>query len=150
MRPPSILPDSLPPVSVTAGFLRRITSPPVIMLLALIIAGCAARAPRIEDANIRRKLDLRLQMALEGSGVGESLGEYIRVIIRLKETGTDEDRQALSQFGAVGAMLGPVVTLTLKPEYVVQVAALPRVKAIEFDANNVPMPTPPPPPPQRH
>jgi len=120
------------------------------MLLALIIAGCAARAPSIDDANIRKKLDLRLQMALEGRGVGEPLGEYIRVIVRLKETGTDEDRQALSQFGVVGAIIGPVVTLTLKPEHIVQVAALSRVKAIEFDASNVPMPTPPPPPPQRH
>lgn len=78
--------------------------------------------------------------------MGEELGEYIRVIVRLTGTGTEEDREELGQYGAVGAIIGPVVTLTLKPERVVEVAALPCVKLIEFDARNVPMPTPPPPP----
>ncbi|MCK4772463.1 MAG: hypothetical protein KAT18_06035 [Candidatus Latescibacteria bacterium] len=114
--------------------------------VVLTAAGCASSAPSIDDSSIRRKLDLRLQMALGGQGLGEELGEYIRVIVRLTGTGTEEDREELGQYGAVGAIIGPVVTLTLKPERVVEVAALPRVKLIEFDARNVPMPTPPPPP----
>jgi hypothetical protein len=77
--------------------------------------------------------------------VGEPLGEYIRVLVRLSDSGTDEDREALNLIGTVGSMVGPVVTLTLKPEQVVQVAALDRVKSIEYDARNVPTPIPPQP-----
>lgn len=146
MRPTSLSRFLRLPPSAPADLHRYTATLLAFAFVVLTTAGCASSAPSLDDSSIRRKLDLRLQMALGGQGLGEELGEYIRIIVRLTGTGTEEDRETLGQYGAVGAIIGPVVTLTLKPERVVEVAALPRVKLIEFDARNVPMPTPPPPP----
>ena len=127
--------------------LNRLSINPVrFVLMAVIVlmaTGCASSAPGIEDKGIKRKFDLRLQMALGGHLTGEPLGEYVRVNIRMRNSVTDEDRQELDMFGTIGAVIGPVVTLTIRPERLVQVAAISRVVFIEFDAGNVPMPIPP-------
>jgi hypothetical protein len=127
--------------------LNRLSGNPVrFVLMAVIVfmaTGCASSAPGIEDKGIKRKFDLRLQMALGGHLTGEPLGEYVRVIIRMRSSVNDEDRQELDSFGTIGSVIGPVVTLTIRPERLVQVAALSRVTFIEFDAGNVPMPIPP-------
>lgn len=136
--------DSKPPSLTSGVFPRGFIVIVIPVLLGLTLHGCASSAPSIDNQAIRRKLDLRLQMALGSRGVSEQLGNYMRVIVRLEAAATDEDRQMLSQLGSVGSVIGPVVTLTLKPERVVEVAALPQVKLVEFDARNVPMPTPPP------
>ncbi len=117
-----------------------------LSLLAFIVSlaiGCAAGTPSIEDEIIKRKFDLRLRMALGGYGTGEPLGDHVRVNIHMRRSVTDEDRQELGRFGTIGSVIGPIVTLTLRPERLVQVAALSRVRFIEFDAGNVPMPIPP-------
>lgn len=141
----SLLRNSKPPSSLFGRVSPGLVGILIPVLLGLIVIGCASSAPSIDDRAIRRKLDLRLQMALGGHGVGEPLGEYMRVIVRLNGAGTDEDREMLGQFGSVGSIVGPIVTLTLKPGRVVEVAALSRVRLVEFDAGNVPMPSPPPP-----
>jgi len=127
--------------------LKRLSEKPVrfvlVAVMVLMAAGCAASVPNIEDNGIKRKFDLRLQMALGGHLTGEPLGEYVRVIIRMRSSVTDEDRQELDMFGTIGSAIGPVVTFIVRPERLVQVAALSRVFFIEFDAGNVPMPIPP-------
>ena len=115
----------------------------LILIFVFMALGCAASAPDIENKTIQRKFDLRLRMALGGHGTGEPLGDYVRVNIRMRSSVTDEDRQELGRFGTIGSVTGPVVTMTLRPERLVQVAALSRVRFIEFDAGNVPMPIPP-------
>ena len=127
--------------------LKRLYGNPVrfvlMAVLVLMATGCASSVPRIDDKGIKRKFDLRLQMALGGHLTGEPLGEYVRVTIRMRSSINDEDRQELDTFGTIGAVIGPVVTLTIRPERLVHVAALTRVVFIEFDAGNVPMPIPP-------
>lgn len=127
--------------------LKRLYGNPVrFVLMAVIVlmaTACASSAPTIEDRGIKRKFDLRLQMALGGHLTGEPLGEYVRVTIRMRSSINDEDRQELDMFGTIGAVIGPFVTLTIRPERLVHVAALSRVVFIEFDAGNVPMPIPP-------
>ena len=127
--------------------LKRLSGNPVrfvlVAVIVLMAAGCASSAPSIEDDGIKRKFDLRLQMALGGHLTGEPLGEFVRVNIRMRSSLNDEDREELDRFGTIGAVIGPVVTLTIRPERLVHVAALSRVAFIEFDAGNVPMPIPP-------
>lgn len=127
--------------------LKRLYGNPVrFVLMAVIVlmaTGCASSVPSIEDRGILRKFDLRLQMALGGHLTGEPLGEYVRVTIRMRSSINDEDRQELDTFGTIGAVIGPFVTLTIRPERLVHVAALSQVTFIEFDAGNVPMPIPP-------
>ena len=127
--------------------LKRLSGNPVrfvlVAVIVLMAAGCASSAPSIEDDGIKRKFDLRLQMALGGHLTGEPLGEFVRVNIRMRSSLNDEDREELDRFGIIGSVIGPVVTLTIRPERLVQVAALSRVAFIEFDAGNVPMPIPP-------
>ncbi len=127
--------------------LKRLFGNPVrFVLMAVIVlmaTACASSAPSIDDNKIKRKFDLRLLMALGGHLTGEPLGEYVRVNIRMRSSINDEDRQELGTFGTIGAVIGPVVTLTIRPERLVHVAALSRVAFIEFDAGNVPMPIPP-------
>ena len=115
----------------------------LMAVIVLMATGCASSTPGINDEGIKRKFDLRLQMALGGHLTGEPLGEYVRVIIRMKSSVNDEDRQELDSFGIIGSVIGPIVTLTIRPERLVHVAALSRVTFIEFDAGNVPMPIPP-------
>lgn len=122
---------------------RRILGPAA--LAALLLSGCASGAPSLDDPGIAKKLDLRLRTALQGSGWSESLGAYIRVAVRMKRKETEEDRQALEAIGHVGAWLGKIVTLTLSPQKVVELATLPQVEYIELETPNVPMPVPPPP-----
>ncbi len=109
-------------------------------------AGCAASKPSLDQPRLRNKLELRLQSALGVMGVGEALGDYIRVSVRMKSEGTDEDLAMLNQFGVAGAFLGSITTLTIEPSKIVEVAALDRVVFIELESKNVPKPTPPPSP----
>ncbi|MFO7767344.1 MAG: hypothetical protein R6W82_00045 [bacterium] len=118
---------------------------PAVLLSALLLAGCAAPRPSLDDPQVRSKLDGRLRMALSGQGPGEPLGEYIRVSVRLDHDGTDEDRERLSRWAVVGSMIGPVATLTLRPERVVDVAVLPDVVHVELEHRDAPTPSEPPP-----
>ena len=120
---------------------------PALAILLIAAAGCAAKLPSIDRPQIRNKLDLRLQSALGGRNVGEVLGEYIQVSVRMKTEGTPEDVSQLSTLGVPGEFRGRIVTLILEPSKVVDVAALDRVEFIELAARNVPRPTIPPPPP---
>lgn len=120
---------------------------PVLALLLLAGAGCAAKIPSIDQARIRDKLDLRLQSALGGRNMGEVLGEYIQVSVRMKKLPTDEDMSQLATWGVPGESRGPIVTLILEPSKVVEVAALDQVDYIELAARNAPAPTIPPQPP---
>lgn len=132
-----------------SGIFRRLqclTAGLMLVTFCSMEAGCAASAPSLDQPRIRNKLDLRLQSAFGVMGVGEALGDYIRVSVRMKSEGTDEDLAMLNQFGVAGAFLGPVTTLTIEPSKLVEVAALDRVVFIELESTNVPKPTPPPPP----
>ena len=120
----------------------------VLAALLIMTAGCAAGMPSINQPKIRNKLDLRLQSALGGKNVGEVLGEYIQVSVRLKSPGTQEDLDQLSALGVPGRFLGPIVTMNIMPSRVVEVAALPRVTFIELAVRNVPNPQIPPSPPE--
>ena len=130
--------------SLHTGFSLQLKGISIAAVLMFMTFGCASSAPGLDDPDIRNKLDIRLQMALEDQGAGEPLGEYMRILVHLVDSGTIKDRETLSMIGSVGSMIGPIVTLILKPELVVEVAALERVKSIEFDALNVPMTIPPP------
>lgn len=110
---------------------------------ALVATGCAAGPPSIQDPSISRKLDLRLRMALQGKGWSEELGSYVRVIVRMSGKETPEDRQALEGVGVIGSYLGNIVTLTLAPDRIPDLARLPAVEYVELDTPNVPMPIPP-------
>lgn len=118
----------------------------LVVSFTLTIAGCAVKKPLLEQPKIKNKLDLRLQSALGGKGMGEEIGDYIRVIVRLKTDGTREDLTILNRYGVATPFLGAVTTMTLEPSKVVQVAALKQVVFIELDSINVPKPVPPPPP----
>jgi len=120
----------------------------VVAVLLIMVAGCAASAPSIDQAQIRNKLDIRLQGALGGMNIGEVLGEFIQVSVRMKSEGTLEDVSQLALYGVPGQFLGRITTLILKPSKVVEVAALDRVVFLELAARNVPRPStlPPPPP----
>lgn len=145
MRPASIK-RAQTGVSGISTRMQCLTAGLILVSLCLIETGCAAKIPSLDQPRIRNKLELRLQSALGVTGVGEALGDYIRVSVRMKSVGTDEDLAMLNQIGVAGAFLGPVTTLTVEPSKVVEVAALDRVVFIELEAKNVPKPTPPPPP----
>ena len=118
----------------------------VLAALLIMTGGCAAGMPSIDQPRIRNKLDLRLQSALGGKNVGEVLGEYIQVSVRMKSEGTQEDLDQLTALGVPGQFLGPIITMILEPSKVVDVAALDRVTFIELAVRNVPNPQIPPPP----
>ncbi|GEM_PF-2711593 len=109
--------------------------------------GCAAAAPNLNQPRIRNKLDLRLQNALGGSTVGETLGEYIRVLVKLESDGTDDDLAQLKTIGATSPFTGAITTMTLEPARVIDLAVLDRVVSIELESPNAPKPNLPPPPP---
>jgi len=115
--------------------------------LLLLVAACAAGPPGLKQQRIRNKLDLRLQTALGGSSVGETLGEYIRVLVRLESEGTAEDLTLLNTLGATSPFNGAITTMTLEPARVIDLAALERVAFIELQSPNAPKPDLPPPPP---
>ena len=117
----------------------------VLAALLISIAGCAAKMPSIEQPRIRNKLDLRLQSALGGRNVGEVLGEYIQVSVRMKSAGTREDLEQLTALGVPGAFRGPIITMNIIPAQIVNLAALDRVTFIELAVRNVPNPRVPPP-----
>ncbi|MFC1499475.1 hypothetical protein ACFL6T_00475 [Candidatus Zixiibacteriota bacterium] len=119
----------------------------IIAVVLIMVAGCAASAPSLDQARIRNKLDLRLQGALGGRSIGETLGEFIQVSVRMKSEGLPEDLSLLALHGVPGQFLGSVTTLILRPSKIIDVAALSRVAFIELAARNVPNPTIPPPPP---
>ncbi len=119
----------------------------VVAVLLIMVAGCAASAPSIDQARIRNKLDLRLQGALGGRNIGETLGEFIQVSVRMKSEGTPEDLSQLALYGVPGQFLGRITTLIIEPSKIIDVAALDRVVFLELAARNVPNPTIPPPPP---
>ncbi len=100
--------------------------------------------PSIDQSRIRNKLDLRLQSALGGKIVGEVLGEYIQVSIRMESAGTPEDLDQLTALGVPGEFLGPIITMNIRPSRIVDVAALDRVTFIELAVRNVPNPQIPP------
>ncbi|MFC1559423.1 hypothetical protein ACFL39_02420 [Gemmatimonadota bacterium] len=108
----------------------------VVAALLIMVAGCAASAPSIDQEKIRNKLDLRLQGALGGRHIGEALGEFIQVSV-----------SQLALHGVPGQFVGRVTTLIIEPSKVIEVAALDRVVFMEMTARNVPNPTIPPPPP---
>jgi hypothetical protein len=129
---------------------RRRFRPGLIVLgltLAILAAGCAAGAPSLNQPRIRNKLDLRLQSALGGSAVGETLGEYIRVLVRLESDGTEEDLTLLNQIGTVSPFNGAITTMTVEPSRIIDLAVLERVTFIELQSPNAPKPDLPPPPP---
>ncbi len=119
----------------------------VVAALLIMIAGCAASAPSIDQARIRNKLDLRLQGALGGRNIGETLGEFIQVSVRMQSAGTLEDISQLALYGVPGQFLGSITTLIIEPSKIINVAAIDRVVFLELAARNVPNPTIPPPPP---
>ena len=118
--------------------LRRLVT--IGCLLAVAVA--CSRGPQIDEPGIARKMDLRLRLALKGQA--EDPGEWIRVSVRLVGDPLPEDRSMLEQYGHVGALLGPIATLTLQPERVVPLALEKRVFFIELESFNVPNPEPPP------
>jgi hypothetical protein len=118
----------------------------ILAALLITIAGCAGRMPSIEQPRIRNKLDLRLQSALGGRNVGEVLGEYIQVSVRLKSAGTQEDLDQLTALGVPGQFRGPIITMNIAPSKIVDLADLDRVTFIELAARNVPNPSIPPSP----
>lgn len=115
------------------------------LLFFFALSACAGSRPSLEDPQIRSKLDGSLRMALSGKGPGEPLGEYIRVSVRFDHDATVEDRGRLGRYAVVGSVIGPVATLTLQPERVVEVAALPDVIAVELEHRDAPTPSEPPP-----
>lgn len=119
----------------------------VVAALLIMVAGCAASAPSLDQARIRNKLDLRLQGALGGRHIGETLGEFIQVSVRMESAGTSEDLSQLALYGVPGQFMGPITTLIIEPSKIIDVAALDRVVFLELAARNVPNPTIPPPPP---
>ncbi len=119
----------------------------VVAALLIMVAGCAASAPSIDQARIRNKLDLRLQGALGGRNLGETLGEFIQVSVRMESAGTPEDLSQLALYGVPGQFLGRITTLIIEPSKIIDVAALDRVVFLELSARNVPNPMIPPPPP---
>ncbi len=119
----------------------------VVAALLIMIAGCAASAPSIDQARIRNKLDLRLQGALGGRNIGETLGEFIQVSVRMQSAGTAEDLSQLALYGVPGQFLGSITTLIIEPSKIIDVAALDRVVFLELAVRNVPNPAIPPPPP---
>ncbi len=116
----------------------------VLAALLITTGGCAAKMPSIDQSRIRNKLDLRLQSALGGKIVGEVLGEYIQVSIRMESAGTQEDLDQLTALGVPGEFLGPIITMNIRPSRIVDVAALDRVTFIELAVRNVPNPQIPP------
>ncbi len=110
-------------------------------LLLLVTGACAPRAS-MDEPGIARKMDLRLRMALRGDA--ETPGDWIRVSVRLESDMLEEDRTVLGQYGTIGAMIGPILTMTLRPDQVVPLAREKRVAFIELEAFNVPTPEPPP------
>jgi hypothetical protein len=108
----------------------------------LVLASACSRGPRVEDPGIARKMDLRLRLALGGQS--EDPGAWIRVAVRLKSDPLPEDRPMLARYGHVGALLGPIATLTIRPERLIPLAREKRVSFIELESFNVPNPEPPP------
>jgi hypothetical protein len=80
---------------------------------------------------------------MQGKGWSEELGSYVRVIVRMSRQETPEDREALEVVGVIGSYLGNIVTLTLAPDRIPDLARLPEVEFVELDTPNVPMPIPP-------
>jgi hypothetical protein len=108
----------------------------------LVAASACSRGPRVNEPGIARKMDLRLRLALDGQT--EDPGDWIRVTVRLTSDPLPEDRSMLASYGHVGAVLGPIATLTIRPERVVPLAGEKRVLFIELESFNVPNPEPPP------
>ncbi|MFC1628142.1 hypothetical protein ACFL3H_03385, partial [Gemmatimonadota bacterium] len=54
------------------------------------------------------------QGALGGRNIGESLGEFIQVSVRLESDGTPEDLSLLSLYGVPGQFIGPITTLIIE------------------------------------
>ncbi len=108
----------------------------------LVLASACSRGPSVNQPGIARKMDLRLRLALGGQS--ENPGDWIRVTVRLKSDPLPEDRPMLARYGHVGAILGPIATLTIRPERVIPLAQEKRVFFIELESFNVPNPEPPP------
>jgi len=108
----------------------------------LLLASACSHGPRVDEPGIARKMDLRLRLALGGQS--ESPGDWIRVTVRLTSDPLPEDRPMLARYGHVGAILGPIATLTIRPDRVVPLAQEKRVLFIELESFNVPNPEPPP------
>jgi hypothetical protein len=106
------------------------------------VGGCAGAAPRIDDPAIARKMDLRLRTALEGAGWSEDLGDYIRLIVRMEREERAEDREALDAIGHIGSWNGHILTFTVAPDRVVDLASYSQVAFIELSMPNVPAPPP--------
>ena len=119
----------------------------IVATLLIMVAGCAASAPSIDQVKIKNKLDLRLQGALGGRHIGEALGEFVQVSVRMESEGTSEDLSQLALYGIPGQFMGRITTLIIEPSKIIHVAALDRVVFIEMTARNVPNPMIPPPPP---
>ena len=116
----------------------------LIFALVTLAAACAGGQPSVDDPEISRKIDLRLRTALSQAGWSEELGEYVRVIVRMDRDDNPEDRQAISELGAIGSWSGRILTLTIAPDRVVSLASQRHVEFVELSMRNVPMPVPPP------
>ncbi len=116
----------------------------LVAMLFMLASACASGPPSVTDPAIAQKLDLRLRTALSKTGWSEDLGDYIRVVVRMTRKETPDDRLALEAIGRVGSYLGSIVTMTLAPGRVVDLAALSKVEFVELEMPNVPMPPPPP------
>ncbi len=126
----------------------RLTSSALLLVIIIgTLSGCAARSPSLDQRHIRSKLDLRLQTALGGKAIGETLGDYIRVLVKLASPGTGEDLSALNRFGTASPFNGAITTMIIEPARIIDIAALDRVVFIELQSPNVPKPNLPPPPP---
>ena len=116
----------------------------LIIALVTLTTACAGGQPSVDDPRISRKIDLRLRTALSQAGWSEELGEYVRVIVRMNRDDNPEDRQAISELGAIGSWSGQILTLTIAPDRVVSLASHRHVEYVELSMRNVPMPVPPP------
>ena len=122
-----------------------VTAPLAVIVLVAAAGCCARRSAPQEEPMALEKMNAPLRLALQGDGPETTLGEFIRVTVHLTRLGTDEDRRELERYALVGSVVGPVVTLTLRPKQLGPISHLPQVRAIELDARHLPTPSPPPP-----